>query len=84
MCTCTSLPANLCFLFYVISKGCNDPILDIFFPRRFVFSYAFQCRIQNFATAKTKGAMAKGVLEFENVYLYQPAREFMLYVLRDF
>ena len=37
MCTCTSLPANLCFLFYAISKGCNGPILDFFFFRRFVF-----------------------------------------------
>ena len=32
-----------------------------------MFPQAFQCRIQNFATAKTKGATAKIVREFENV-----------------
>ena len=65
--SCTSLPANLCFLFYAIFKGCNGPILNIFFLRRFVFSQAFQCHIQNFATAKTKGVAAKIVWELENV-----------------
>ena len=56
---------RLFFIFWIRSNifhdfsGCRRPIFKCFDIIRFVFPLAFQCRIQNYSTAKTREDIAK-------------------------
>ena len=52
--------------FAVISRATDIRFLNVFYIIRFVFPLAFQCRIQNSSTEKTREDIAKRKRKVEN------------------
>ena len=54
------------FIVAAISRATDVQFLNVFYIVRFVFPLAFQCRIQNCSTAKTREDIAKRKRKVEN------------------
>ena len=68
----SKMMAWLFFIFWILSNifrnfsGCRRPIFNCYYIIRFVFSLAFQRRIRNCSTAKTREDIAKRKRKVEN------------------